>query len=137
MVGVTLLVFLLLWWLLERTHVGRSIHAVAHDDEMASMLGVSVTAVNMFVFALSGALAGVGAVLVSLAFNTITGDLGESYMLLAVTVVVIGGFGSVRGAFVGALLVGLMSTYTTGYFSSLYRDVVVFGALLLFLIVRP
>jgi branched-chain amino acid transport system permease protein len=137
MLGAALAVFLLMFWIVEATQLGREIRAVAHDEEMAAMLGVSVVRVNAIVFGLSGALAGIGAVLVALAFNTIDGTLGESYMLLAVTVVVIGGFGSVGGTLLGALMVGLISTYTTQYVSSQYRDVVIFCVLLLFLVVRP
>jgi branched-chain amino acid transport system permease protein len=137
MLGTTVVVFFFLRWLLSRTQFGREMRAVAHDRNMAAVLGVNVQRVSVLVFFLSGAIAGIGAALVSLAYNVVEGGLGQNYLVLAIAILVIGGLGSVIGAFSGGLLVGLVSAYTIGYITSSYRDVVVFGLLLLFLIVRP
>jgi branched-chain amino acid transport system permease protein len=137
MLGTTIAVFFFLRWLLTRTQFGREMRAVAHDRNMAAVLGVNVQRVSLLVFFLSGAIAGIGAALVALAYNVVEGGLGQNYLVLAIAILVIGGLGSVIGAFSGGLLVGLVSAYTIGYITSSYRDVVVFGLLLLFLIVRP
>lgn len=137
MVGTALILFLLLRWMMESTEIGREVKAAAFDREIAEMLGVNTDRISAFVFFLSGCLAAVGAILVALAFNVVNADLGASYMVIAFAVLVIGGFGSVRGALVGGLLVGLASSYTTAYISSSYREAIIFLLLLGFLIFRP
>jgi branched-chain amino acid transport system permease protein len=137
MLGTTTVIFFLLRWLLGHTQFGREMQAVAHDRTVAAALGVNVQRISVLVFFLSGAIAGIGAALVALAYNVVEGRIGQNYLVLAIAILVIGGLGSVIGAFSGGLLVGLVSAYTIGYITSSYRDVVVFGLLLLFLIVRP
>lgn len=136
-VAVTILMFVLLRWLVGHTQLGREMRTVAYDRELAGMLGCNVDRVSAFVFFLSGALAAVGATLIAVAFNVIDANLGAAYLVLAITAMVVGGFGSVAGVLVGGLIVGLASAYTTGYVTSSFRDVVVFGLLLLFLFFRP
>lgn len=133
----TAVIFVVLRWLVERTHTGRQMRSVAFDREVAAMLGTNVDRVSTMVFFVSGALAAVGATLVGVAFNIIDADLGSVYLITALTSMVIGGFGSVSGVLAGGLLVGLASSYTTAYITSSLRDVVVFGMLLAFLVVRP
>jgi branched-chain amino acid transport system permease protein len=137
MVGVALVAFALMEWLVERTAVGREIKTVAYDRELASLLGVNADRVSAIVFFVSGAFGAISAMLVAIAFNVVNSDLGASFLVLAIAVTVIGGFGSIRGALVGGLLVGLASTYTTGYVTSSFREVVVFALMLGFLVVRP
>ena len=137
MVGVAVVAFALMHWMVERTEVGREIKTVAYDRELASLLGVNPDRVSAIVFFVSGALGAISALLVAIAFNVVSSDLGASFLVLAIAVTVIGGFGSVRGALVGGLLVGLASTYTTGYVTSSFREVVVFAFMLAFLVVRP
>jgi branched-chain amino acid transport system permease protein len=135
--GVALAVFVAFQWMLRRTTLGRNIRTAAYDEELARMMGIDARRVSMTVFFLSGATAGLGAVLVSMAFTVIDGQLGSAYLITAISVMVIGGFGSMSGVFVGGLLIGIVSTGTTAYISSSYRDVVVFGLLLAFLMLRP
>lgn len=136
-VGVAITTFFVLRWLIDRTEIGREVTAVAFDRELANVLGVNADRVSMFVFFISGAIAGIGAVLVAIAFNVINSELGGAYMVLAIAVMVIGGFGRISGTFAGGLLVGLAAAYTTGYLTSSYREVVVYLLLLVFLVVRP
>jgi branched-chain amino acid transport system permease protein len=137
MVGVALVAFAFMEWLVERTEVGREIKTVAYDRELASLLGVNSDLISAIVFFVSGAFGAISALLVAIAFNVVNSNLGSSFLVLAIAVTVIGGFGSVRGALVGGLLVGLASTYTTGYITSSYREVVVFAMMLVFLVARP
>lgn len=136
-IGTAIASFLLLRWLVNRTQFGREVQSVAYDRETSTMLGVNVDRVSALVFFVSGALGGVGAVLVAVAYNVIDSRLGEVYLLVAITAVVVGGFGNVRGAFLGGLSIGVVSSMTTGYVTSSYRDVVVFGVLMLVLVIRP
>lgn len=124
-------------FLMTRTEFGREVRAVAFDRETAALLGVNVDKVSAGVFFLSGALAGVAASLVAMAFNVIGADLGSAYLVIALAAMVVGGFGSIIGTLIGGLLIGISSTYATGYLASSYRDLVVFALLLAFLVVRP
>lgn len=135
--AVTAVMFLALRWLVDRTQMGREMRSVAFDRELAAMLGSNVDRVSAFVFFVSGALASVGAALIAIAFNVIDAELGSVYLILAMTAMVIGGFGSVAGVLIGGLLVGLASSYTTAYVTSNFRDVAIFGLLLAFLVLRP
>jgi branched-chain amino acid transport system permease protein len=135
--AVTAAVFLVYRWLLASTALGRSIRTAAYDEEVARLMGINARGVSAVVFFISGATAGLGAVLVAMAFTVIDGQLGSAYLITAIAVMVIGGFGSMSGVLVGGILVGIVSTSTTAYISSSYRDVVIFGLLLVFLVVRP
>lgn len=135
--GLAVVVFLILVWFIDRTRTGRAVRAVAFDRQLAALLGVNPTRISAVVFFISGALAGLAAVLVALAFNVINAYIGATYLVVAIAVTVIGGFGSIKGVVAGAVLMGLASAYTTGYVTSSFKDVVVFGLLIGFLIVRP
>lgn len=124
-------------WVLARTQIGREVRTVAADRQTAALLGVNVERVSAGVFFASGALAGVAATLVGLAFNVIDADLGSSYLIIALAAMVVGGFGSVVGMLAGGLVIGLASTYATGYLDSSYRDLVVFALLLAVLVIKP
>ena len=135
--GSTAVVFLALWWLLQRTQFGREVRTVAFNRDIAASLGINVEWTIIRVFAISGACAGIGATLVGTAFNVIDSGLGARYSLMAIAVTVIGGFGSLSGSVFGGLLVGLVSSLTTAYWTTSYRDVVVFSAMLVLLWIMP
>lgn len=137
MMATALVLFLILRWMMDTTELGREVKAAAFDREVAEMLGVNTELISAVVFFISGCLAAVGAILVSLAFNVINAEMGSAYLVIAFAVLVIGGFGSVRGAYVAGLIVGLASAYTTAYLTSSYREAVIFLFLLLFLVFRP
>jgi len=137
MVGLAFVIVAVATWVLARTQWGREIRAVAFDRETASILGVDADRVSAGVFFASGAMAGVAASLVAMAFNIIDADLGSSYLVIALAAMVIGGFGSIPGMLVGGLLIGVVSTYATGYVSSSASELVVFVLLLIFLALRP
>ena len=137
MVGLAFVIVAVTTWVLARTQWGREIRAVAFDRETASILGVDVDRVSAGVFFVSGAMAGVAASFVAMAFNIIDADLGSSYLVIALAAMVVGGFGSIPGMLVGGLLIGVVSTYATGYVSSSASELVVFVLLLIFLALRP
>ncbi|MFD4972448.1 branched-chain amino acid ABC transporter permease [Streptomyces sp. NPDC058424] len=124
-------------WILARTQIGREVRTVAFDRRTAALLAIDVDRVSAGVFFVSGAMAGVAASFVAMAFNVISADLGSAYLVIALAAMVVGGFGSVGGMLAGGLLIGLASTFTTGYLGSSYRDLVVFALLLVFLVLRP
>ncbi len=109
LIGIGLAVAAGLFWLIGRTRVGIRIRAGEADREMIAALGVDIGRLYTLVFALGAALAGLAGALVG-AIQSVQVGMGEPILILAFVVIVIGGIGSIRGALVGALLVGLTDT---------------------------
>ena len=109
LIGVGLGVAVFLWLLIERTRIGIQIRAGENDRDMIAALGVDISRLYTVIFALGAALAGLAGALVG-AIQSVQVGMGEPVLILAFVVIVIGGIGSVRGAFVGALLVGMTDT---------------------------
>ncbi|WP_323765226.1 branched-chain amino acid ABC transporter permease [Marinovum sp.] len=108
-IGVGLAVAAGLFWMIARTRVGIRIRAGENDREMIAALGVNISRLYTFVFALGAGLAGFAGALVG-TIQSVQVGMGEPVLILAFVVIVIGGIGSIKGAFVGALLVGLTET---------------------------
>jgi branched-chain amino acid transport system permease protein len=117
-IGVGLAVALLLSLLVTRTRLGMQIRAGASNRQMVGALGVNVKALFTIVFALGAALAGLAG-LVAGPLISIEPGMGDTIVILSFVVIVIGGIGSVRGAFFGALLVGLVDTLGRSFLTQL------------------
>jgi branched-chain amino acid transport system permease protein len=126
-----------LQYVVYRTKVGRGMRAVSHDFVTAGLMGVNVNAVISFTFGLGAALAGVGGVLYGIAYPQIHTFMGVMPGLKAFTAAVLGGIGSIPGAFLGALIMGQSETMTTAYLSSTYRDGIAFVILIAVLLWKP
>lgn len=137
MLGVAILMVLLLAFYLYRTPQGRQIRAVAGNYRAAQLLGVNPNAIFYQTFFLSGALAGAAGVLVGLAFNSVQFLMGEPFLLKAFVAIILGGLGSVPGALVGGLVLGLLQSISAAYLPALLVDAVIFIFLFLILMVRP
>ena len=133
--AVVLMVLLTLW--VNRTKLGKAVRAVSFDREAAAMMGIDVDKVIVVVFLIGSALAGIGGVMVGLVFGRIFHLMGFVAGLKAFTAAVVGGIGSIPGAMLGGLFIGLAEAYTTGYISSTFQNLIVFGLLILVLLVRP
>jgi branched-chain amino acid transport system permease protein len=133
--GVALMAGLQL--LINRTRLGRQMRAVAADREAAEMLGINVNFVITATFFLGSALAGVAGIMGGLLFNQVTSTIGFIAGLKAFTAAVVGGIGSIPGAMLGGLLIGLAESFVTGYISSTYSNLIVFGILIVVMLVRP
>jgi branched-chain amino acid transport system permease protein len=108
-IGVGLAVALGLYLLISRTRLGMRIRAGESDREMIGALGVDISTLYTIVFALGAALAGLAGAMVG-ALQSVQVGMGEPVLILAFVVIVIGGIGSIKGAFIGALLVGVTDT---------------------------
>jgi branched-chain amino acid transport system permease protein len=108
-IAAGLLVALGLYLLIERTRIGMLIRAGASNRGMVGALGVNINWLNRFVFALGAALAGLAGAMVG-PILSIQSGMGEPILILTLVVIVIGGIGSIRGAFYGALVVGIVDT---------------------------
>jgi branched-chain amino acid transport system permease protein len=129
MVGLRLLV--------SRTRLGKQMRAVAVDREAAEMLGINVNFTIAATFFIGSALAGVAGVMAGLLFNQVNNTIGFLVGLKAFTASVVGGIGSIPGAMLGGLLIGIAESFITGYISSLYSDLLVFALLIVVMLVRP
>ena len=123
--------------LVNRTRLGRQVRAVAADREAAEMLGIKVNFVITATFFLGSALAGVAGVMGGLLFNQVTSTIGFIVGLKAFTAAVVGGIGSIPGAMLGGLVIGLAESFVTGYISSTYSNLIVFGILIVVMLLRP
>ena len=123
--------------LVNRTRLGRQMRAVAADREAAEMLGINVNFVITATFFLGSALAGIAGVMGGLLFNTVTSTIGFIAGLKAFTAAVVGGIGSIPGAMLGGLVIGVAESFVTGYISSTYSNLIVFGVLIVVMLVRP
>ncbi len=132
-----LLLMLGLRLLVSRTKLGRQMRAVAADREAAEMLGINVNFTIAATFFLGSALAGIAGVMGGLLFNQVTATIGFIAGLKAFTAAVVGGIGSIPGAMLGGLLIGLAESFITGYISSTYTNLLVFVLLIAVMLVRP
>jgi branched-chain amino acid transport system permease protein len=123
--------------LVTSTKLGRQMRAVAADREAAEMLGINVNATISMTFFIGSALAGVAGVMAGLMFNQVTNMIGFLVGLKAFTAAVVGGIGSLPGAMLGGLLIGIAESFITGYISSTYTNLIVFGFLIAVMLARP
>jgi branched-chain amino acid transport system permease protein len=134
-----------LWLLVTRTKLGKAMRATAVDREAAAMMGIDVDRVIVKTFFIGSALAGAAGVLVGLVFGSINHFMGFGYGLKGFTAAVVGGIGSIPGAMFGGLFIGLAEALSVGYIEdftrgrlgSAFSDLVVFGILILFMLLRP
>lgn len=110
-VGIGLVIFLVMRWVLRSTKIGLIVRAGVENGEMVEALGYRLRLVFVGVFIAGSALAGLGGVMWGLYQEVITAHMGNQIMILIFIVVIIGGLGSVEGCFIGALLVGLLQNY--------------------------
>lgn len=104
---------------------------------MASLLGIDTGRVISFTFVVGAVLAAIGGVLIALTVGKLNPFIGFVVGLKAFTAAVLGGIGSIPGAMLGGVLLGLAETLTAAYVSSEYKDIVAFALLILVLVVRP
>ncbi len=109
-----------LFWLISRTRLGIRIRAGESDREMIAALGVNISRLYTIVFALGAALAGLAGAMVG-AIQSVQVGMGEPVLILAFVVIVIGGIGSIKGALIGALMVGLTDTMGKLFLPQLFR----------------
>ncbi|MDW9804840.1 branched-chain amino acid ABC transporter permease [Sinorhizobium meliloti] len=121
---------------LQRTQTGRAIRAVAQNRAAAQLMGINVNRIYMLTFGIGAACVGFAAAMVAPLYPT-SPTIGTYFVLTAFVVVVLGGLGSIGGAFAGAMIIGLIDSFAGFYIGSDLREVAVFGVFLLILILKP
>ena len=134
---VTVGLCLALTVMVARTRVGKAMRATAYDREGAMMMGIDTDRVISFTFFIGSVLAGAAGVMFGLLFSQVFHFMGFLAGLKGFTAAVVGGIGSIPGAMLGGLLVGLTEAYASGYFGGRWAELVVFGVLIFVLLVRP
>jgi branched-chain amino acid transport system permease protein len=137
-VMVTTVVLMVIFsWLVARTRLGRDMRACEQDLKMASLLGVNVDRTISYTFVIGAALAAVAGVMHLMYYGVIDFYIGFIAGVKAFTAAVLGGIGSLPGAMLGGLLIGLIETLWSAYFSVEYKDVAAFSVLIIVLIFLP
>lgn len=134
--AVGALMVLVLTLVLRRTAFGRQVRAASLDAEAAGLVGIDVKKTYARVMAISAASAAFGGVLIAVSFS-IAPASGTGWLLRAFTVIVIGGLGSLPGTLYAGVIVGLVETFGAQLVGPQYRDLIVFGVLVVILILRP
>jgi branched-chain amino acid transport system permease protein len=124
-------------WLVARTRLGRDMRACEQDLKMASLLGVDIDRTISLTFVIGAALASVAGIMYLLYYGVIDFYIGFVAGIKAFTAAVLGGIGSLPGAMLGGLLIGLIETFWSAYFSVEYKDVAAFSILIVALIFLP
>jgi len=136
-IGISIFTMAGLAILVSRTLLGKSMRAVAADREAAEMLGINVNRTIAWTFFIGSAMAGIAGVMSGLDVEPISNIIGFLAGLKAFTAAVVGGIGSIPGAMVGGLVIGLAESFSSSYISTQYSDLIVFGLLIAVMLVRP
>jgi branched-chain amino acid transport system permease protein len=128
---------MILEFIVFKTKVGKAMRAVSESPEVAALLGIPVNRVIAFTFVLGSSLAAAAGTLVATMYPKVDPLMGSLLGLKAFVAAVLGGIGSISGAVIGGLIMGLAEEYTVGYLSSSYRDAIAFAILIVILLFKP
>ncbi len=125
-----------LMWVLKKTYIGKAVRATVQDREAAQLMGIPVPRIFLLTFAVGSGLIGLAACVMTPLFSTFP-TVGLNFVLIAFVVVVLGGMGSVEGAFLGGISIGLVQTLSGYYVAPVYGQLFCFLVFLLVMIFRP
>ncbi len=123
--------------MIHKTRMGKAMRACSQDLEAASLMGINANRIISYTFAIGSALAAAGGVMVGIYYNAVWPYMGMMAGLKAFSAAVLGGIGSIPGAMIGGLTLGVLEILGVAYLSSSYKDAIAFGILILVLIIRP
>jgi branched-chain amino acid transport system permease protein len=123
--------------LIQKTRIGKAMRACSQDLEASALMGINVNRVISATFAIGSALAAAGGVMVGIYYNAVWPYMGMMAGMKAFSAAVLGGIGSVPGAMIGGLSLGVMEIMGVAYLSSSYKDAIAFAILILELFIRP
>ncbi len=135
-IAASLIIFILCWLLVAKTRLGRAIRAVADDPVGASVSGINPEKTIMWAFLIGSALAGGAGILISLETN-LEPTMGFNAILKGIIASIIGGIGSIPGALVGGIFLGLVENLGIALIPAGWKDAISFAVLIIFLLLRP
>ena len=135
--GLTMTMMIGLNLIIKKTRWGKAMRAVAQNKTMAALTGINVNRVITYTFALAGALGGAAGVMVGAYYNSLYPTMGYVAGVKAFAAAVLGGIGSVPGAMLGGVLLGVAEALGAGYLSSLYRDGISYAVMIIVIILIP
>lgn len=136
-VAACIVIMIVLMFFIKKTKAGQAMLAVSEDKEAAQLMGVNVNGTISLTFAIGSGLAAIAGVLLCSAYPTLTPYTGSMPGIKAFTAAVFGGIGSIPGAFIGGILLGIIEILAKAYISSQLADAIVFAVLILVLLVKP
>ncbi len=134
-VCILIMIFLIVF--VNKTKTGKAMRACSQDKEAAQLMGINVDNTISITFAIGSGLAAIAAILLCITYSTFTPTLGSMPGIKAFTAAVFGGIGSIPGAFIGGLLLGIIETLTKAYLSTQLSDAIVFMVLIIVLLIKP
>ena len=121
----------------QKTKIGKAMRACSEDKGAASLMGINVNKTISLTFAIGSGLAAVASILLCVSYPSLSSSLGSMPGIKAFTAAVFGGIGSIPGAFIGGLLLGIIENLGKAYISTQLSDAIVFGVLIVVLLIRP
>lgn len=135
--AVTAVIMVSLSLFINKTRLGKAMRAVSEDKDAAELMGISVNRTITMTFAIGSALAAVASIFYGATYTYIKPTTGSMPGIKAFTAAVFGGIGSIPGAMLGGILLGMIEQFSKTYISTLWADAIVFGVLVLVLVVKP
>ncbi len=135
--GITICMMLGLHLTIQKTRWGKAMRAVAQNKTMAALAGINVNRVISYTFALAGAMGGAAGIMVSAYYNSLYPTMGYLAGVKAFAAAVLGGIGSVPGAMLGGVVLGVAEAMGAGYLSSLYRDGISYAVMIIVIVFVP
>jgi len=135
--GIAVVLMIVLHFWINKTKVGKAIRATAENTETASVLGINTNMVIVTTVVLASSLGGIAGMLIGMTYSALIPTMGMTLGFKGLAVLILGGVGSIPGAMICGLILGVIEVFTVAYGASSYRDAVAFGLIILILLIRP
>lgn len=132
-----IVIMAVLTWFVNNTKTGLAMRACSEDKDASRLMGVNVNKTISITFAIGSGLAAIASFLFCAQYPSVTPTLGSMPGIKAFTAAVFGGIGSIPGAFLGGIILGLLETFSKAYISTQLSDIIVFAALIIVLLIKP
>jgi branched-chain amino acid transport system permease protein len=134
---LTIALVLVLHGILRRTHLGRSLRAIAESPDTAVLLGIDINRIVPALFLISGLFTALGGIFFAVSYLQVSPFMGNEVALKGVAAMIIGGMGNIWGAVLGGLVIGMVEALSINFFGGAIAEVIIYAALMTFLLVKP
>lgn len=136
-IGISLVLMFVLHFWITRTKLGKAIRATAENSDTASILGINTNLVIVLTVMIASGLGGIAGMMIGMTYSALIPSMGLTLGFKGLAVLILGGVGSIPGAMVCGVLLGVIEVFSVAYGDSSYRDAVAFGLIILILLIRP